>query len=213
MRNLTTVRLAEGNTGWINAHSARWCIRAAHSFRSPCRCETTLHARLRYISVCVESRSTRHTGARPPVKAMQLGPRARASLGVAARACRQRTKRRRTSAGARSAPARQAALRRSSSRCRSSATAPAAPRACAAFVPPRQLPQLHRDQLTMVLGHHARPQRPRSAAAARGRSCGAPLPPGRPYGRYRRAGHEGPAVEAARRPERAPGQRRATFRR
>ena len=106
MRNLTTVRLAEGNTGWINAHSARWCIRAAHSFRSPCRCETTLHARLRYISVCVESRSTRHTGARPPVKAMQLGPRARASLGVAARACRQRTKRRRTSAVACSAPAR-----------------------------------------------------------------------------------------------------------
>ena len=97
----------KGSSCRSNGYPARWCIRAAHSFRSPCRCQTTLHARLFscVVSVCVESRSTRHTGARPPVKVMQLGPGARASLGVAARAGRQRTKRRRTSAVACSAPA------------------------------------------------------------------------------------------------------------
>ena len=155
-------------------------------------------------------RSTRHTGARPPVKVMQLGPGPRASLGVAARARRQRTKRRRTSAGARSAPASKAALRRSSSRCRSSATAPAAPRACAAFVPPRQLPQLQRDQPTTVLGHRARPQRRRSAPAAPASSRRAPSPPGRPDGRCRRAKHKGAAEQRARRPGGDVGRARRT---
>ena len=163
-------------------------------------------------AISTRPRSTRHPGARAPKKAMQLGQRARAGLGVAPRARRQRTKRQRSRQELLLHPPATAARQRSSSRRRSSSTALAAPRARRAFEPPRQLPQLQPKQLAMLLGHRAWLQRSRSAAAARGRSCGAPSPPGRPSGHCRRAGLEGSAAKVARLPARAPVQRSAMSR-